>query len=317
MPVIFTTGQARRRGFTESQIAYRVKAGRWHRLRRGVYCTAATWQAGSPERRTAFRGMAAALLRLHGRPFALSHTTAAAMYGLPVPVAGPTWITIAAGHGASTHYDGTLREEVASLPSGHVRELNGWPVTTPARTCADCLRHLPAEDAVPIADAALRQGLMSVEQLTEVVRWQEAWPLGAAGLRASALVDARRESPLESRSAVVMYRHGLPAPLCQVDVRDAAGRFVARVDFAWPAEQVVGEADGRTKYEGDTVAKREAEKDRQAALEALGLTVVRWGSRHLAGRPPELVARLRQGLARGARAPFTGTLVTADTRGRR
>ncbi|HVN12999.1 MAG TPA: hypothetical protein VMT69_12970 [Kineosporiaceae bacterium] len=307
LPVIFHRRHALRAGMTAHQITHRIGTGVWHVLRRGVYCRASTWQTASAERRAALLGVAAALLRTGDAPFALSHATAAAAHGLPVPDQNTAWITVAAGHGAGTHYGPSLRQEVATLPVEHVRHVRGWPVTTPSRTVADCLRHLETEAAVAIADAALRQGLMRLEALADVVKWQATWPLAAAARAALALVDGRRESPLESRSAVVMHRHALPAPLCQVEVRDGRGRFVARVDFAWPQLGVVGEADGRGKYDGDAVEAFEAEKDRQALLEALGLVVVRWGSRHLAGPAPVMVQRLREAFDRSPRPHFTGS----------
>jgi very-short-patch-repair endonuclease len=200
---------------------------------------------------------------------------------------------------------------VASLPAHHVRRLRGWPLTTTVRTLADCLRHLPAQDAAAMADAALHRRLVTAEALDDIVRSQASWPLAAAARAALSIVDARRESPLESRSAVVMHRNGVPAPLCQVDVRDRFGRFVARVDFAWPQFRVVGEADGRSKYDGDAVKIFETEKDRQAALEGLGLVVVRWGFRHLEGTPPPMVTRIREAMSRSSRLTFTGTLAPA------
>ena len=108
-----------------------------------------------------------------------------------------------------------------------------------------------------------------------------------------------------------MQHHGIPAPVCQADVRDRRGAFVGRVDFAWPDLAVVGEADGRSKYEGNAVRAFEAEKDRQAALEGLGLIVVRWASRHLAGPQPEMISRIRAALTRSPRPRFTGTLAPA------
>jgi hypothetical protein len=84
-----------------------------------------------------------------------------------------------------------------------------------------------------------------------------------------------------------------------VKVSDDRGGFVARVDFAWLHLGVVGEADGRAKYtgNGDMVTAFDAEKERQARLEALGLVVVRWGARHLLGDPPLMIERLRRALA--------------------
>jgi hypothetical protein len=254
--------------------------------------------------------MAVVLSHAGSAPFALSHASAAAVHGLPVPASGRAWLTVGAGHGARTHYDAVLRQEVATLPPDHVHQIRGWPVTTAGRTVADCLRHLPASAGVAVADAALHRGLVCPEDVQRLLRWQQAWPLASAARAAMTMVDGRRESALESRSAVVMRRYRLPPPLCQVDIRDARGGFVARSDFVWPEFGVIGEADGRAKYgvDGDAVRAFEAEKDRQAALEALGLLVVRWGSRHLLGDPPPIVVRLRAAFARTPRPRFTGSL---------
>jgi very-short-patch-repair endonuclease len=86
------------------------------------------------------------------------------------------------------------------------------------------------------------------------------------------------------------------------------------VDFAWPEACVVGEADGRSKYGEDAIRAFEAEKDRQAELEGLGLVVVRWGSRHLDGRPPVMVRRIQEALTRSPRPRFVGRLAPATVR---
>jgi hypothetical protein len=176
LPLVFHRRHALAAGMTPDQITERLRTGRWHRLRRGVYCVRPAWKAAAPERRSAMLGMAAVLLRSSDTPFALSHATAAALYDLPIPEGGATWITVAAGFGAGTHYDPSLRQEVAALPAEHVGRLAGWPVTKPARTVADCLRHLDAEDAVAIADAAIHRGLLAPEALADVVRGQRGWP---------------------------------------------------------------------------------------------------------------------------------------------
>jgi hypothetical protein len=156
-------------------------------------------------------------------------------------------------------------------------------------------------------DAALHARLVTVDEVRQTLAYQSGWPYAAVAALALPLVDGRRESSLESKSAVVMHQHGLPMPEAQTVIYDGRGVFVGRVDFAWLNAGVVGEADGRIKYTGrDPVAVIEAEKERQARLEALGLIVVRWGWRHLAGAPPPLVERLREALARGDASRFTG-----------
>jgi hypothetical protein len=217
-------------------------------------------------------------------------------------------ITLPPGPKASTRYRKTLTQYVARLESEDITTVAGLPVTTPARTVADCLRHLAAFDSVPIADAALHRGLFTLDDVRNVLQRQANWPYAGVAVMSLPLVDRRRESPLESRSAVVMHRYELPPPEPQVTIYDANGRFVAKVDFAWLRRGVVGEADGRGKYADgdDPVAVFDAEKDRQARLEALGLSVVRWNARHLLGDPPVLVERLRTAFAAGDGRRFRG-----------
>lgn len=267
------------------------------------------WEGSSPEQRHVL--MARALRARHvSARFVFSHSTAAALLGLPVPrkSLGSLATTVSPGPQRSTRYRTNLRQHVATLDDDDVTTVGALPTTGPARTVADCLRHLPAIDAVPIADAALHQGLTTLEEVRTVLRRQAIWPYcGVAGASVR-LVDGRRESPLESRSAVVMHRHELPPPEPQVIIYDRAGRFVAKVDFAWLSRGVVGEADGRGKYadQSDPVLVFEAEKERQARLEGLGLVVVRWNARLLWGDPPPLVARLRAALEAGSGRRFTG-----------
>lgn len=307
LPPVFTLQQAVRAGLTVSQAERRVATGRWRRLRRGTFCLEERWQAATPERRHVLHVFAVHLANTRSRtPYAFSHTSAAALWGLPVSrrLLASVVVTVDPTSGRRTRRDRDLVRQVAALPPDAVVRRNGLPVTSSARTVADCLRHLDALDAVPIADAAVRLRLCTVDEIAAVLARQEQWPYAAAGLDGLRLVDGRRESWLESGSAVVMHRHGIPPPTPQVTILDARGRFVARTDFAWLGHGVVGEADGRGKYRGVDVF--DAEKDRQALLEALGLVVVRWNGRQLHGEPPVMVTRLQAALRRGDGAGFTG-----------
>ncbi|MGH8962686.1 MAG: hypothetical protein ACRDWT_16110 [Jatrophihabitantaceae bacterium] len=85
---------------------------------------------------------------------------------------------------------------------------------------------------------------------------------------------------------------------------DTGGRFVGRADFYWPEFGVVGEADGRMKYDDRTVLL--AEKRRREALEALGLIVVRWHWTDVTRRPRLLGERLGVAFERGSRRDRSG-----------
>jgi hypothetical protein len=296
-------------GYTQEQIETAVTSGRWRRLRRGLFCPSGLWTAASLELRHAL--LAEAVLRATANPWpiALSHTTAAAVHGLPLPrrLLERITLTIDSSRGACTRYSRDHVRQVAPLTETDLVRLRGLPVTSVARTVTDCLRHLPALDAIPIADAGLARSSTTLDEVRAVLAQQAGWPYAGAAAVGLRLVDGRRESPLESRSAVVMCRYELPPAEPQVRIYDAGGSFVARVDFAWLRHGGVGEADGRGKYAGDDpVAVFDAEKDRQARLEALGLLVVHWNGQHLRGDPPLLVQRLRIALAQGSRRRFVG-----------
>jgi len=59
--------------------------------------------------------------------------------------------------------------------------------------------------------------------------------------------DAGAESPGESWLRYIVLRAGLPTPVTQWEVRTRLGTF--RVDLAWPRHGVLGEFDGRIKYQ--------------------------------------------------------------------
>lgn len=100
------------------------------------------------------------------------------------------------------------------------------------------------------------------------------------------LLDARRETPLESESAWY-FAAGIPAPEWQVEIRDAKG-FIGRVDCTWDDTRLVGEADGRWKYA--TAEAVYAEKRREDRIRATGRDVIRWGRTDLSR--PDLAIRL-------------------------
>jgi hypothetical protein len=215
---------------------------------------------------------------------------------------------------------------VASLVPGDVRTRLGVPVTSPARTAADCLRHYPAEVSVPIADAAINRGLTTHAAVAAVLARQTTWPYATQGRSALNLVDGRRETWLESLSVVRLTYVHIPVAEPQVEVYDADGTFLGRVDLAWREKATVGEADGRAKYSlGDwsdlavadaaqlVDARVEAgirvvlaEKTREDALRSVGLEVVRWTTAEILRHLPDVARRIRAAHARGNPSRFTG-----------
>ena len=108
----------------------------------------------------------------------------------------------------------------------------------------------------------------------------------------TALADGLAESPQETRLRLLLVRGGLPTPVAQFVVRDG-GRFVARVDLAWPDRRLAVEYDGVWHGERGQFAR---DRDRLNRLLAAGWRVVFVTARDL-HRPQELVARVAAALA--------------------
>ncbi|MFL6100422.1 MAG: hypothetical protein ACJ71T_10765 [Actinomycetales bacterium] len=312
LPLVFTREHAVRAGYTDKAVDWRLSSGAWRTLRRAVFCPASAYETASPEQRHVLAGCG--VLLAMDADEVISHLTAALAYGWPAPldVDAVPWTTLAAQTRGVTRRRNERIRQVAPLPDHHVNTRLGVPLTSPPRTVADCLRHLPAEASVPIADYAVGHGV-DLEAVARILRWQESWPYAARGRASIELVDPRRESWLESRSAVAWQRLGVPAPTSQVDLFDERGRHVARVDFLWADLGVVGEADGWAKYplaaepSGQWDALR-AEKVREDRLRDLGYEVVRWTTADvmrpdalLGPRLARTLARARPHLVRGTR----------------
>ena len=173
-------------------------------------------------------------------------------------------------------------------------------VTSPVRTMIDLARLEPLDVAVPLIDALLRLSRVSAEE----VRTAAVEHRGARGVRrvphVLALCDAGAESPRESTLRLTLVLAGLPRPVTQYVVRDATGRFVSRVDLAWPHLRVALEYDGAHHDSPDRIRRDRA---RLNALRRCGWTVLVVDRAQLR-RPAEVVALVRDVLA----GPFPSAL---------
>lgn len=98
-----------------------------------------------------------------------------------------------------------------------------------------------------------------------------------------------------------MLEWGVPLPELQRELRDDAGRLIARVDFWWEEKRLVGEFDGKVKYtrdlapDGDVPRVVWAEKKREDRVRRRRCSVERWTWADL-HRPQAWSDRLRSAL---------------------
>ena len=250
-------------GLSRGRIRTMVQRGELISLTRGIYISADLVHRMRilPEADTATRAMAA-LARL-GPGTVVSHTTAAQLHGLDQLTIGRR-LTLSRQPGAgsrSARQPGLLVHNTG-LPPGDVGWRLGVPVTTVPRTVIDLARTLEFRSGLVVADSALHQRLTSKQELRDVLAACRRWPGASKAAEVVEFADGRAESVLESIARVVFRDLGLPAPELQVEIRDADGNFIGRVDFLWRRFRTIAEVDGALKYDDRGRARAQLRRDK-------------------------------------------------------
>jgi very-short-patch-repair endonuclease len=149
------------------------------------------------------------------------------------------------------------------LAAADFADFGRLPMTSPERTAFDLARRLPRSDAVAAIDALLHRHTTTLARI-------RAFVLVTGSLRGRpqvaeilSVVDPLAESPMESRLRLTIIDGGLPRPESQVEVRDAAGQLIARVDLAYRKQRI------GIEYEGDHHRERQAFRRDLARVNAL------------------------------------------------
>jgi hypothetical protein len=202
-------------------------------------------------------------------------------------------------HVAFTHRVPRQRKGVRvcqlALAPDEVVVIGDWRVTSALRTAFDCARLLPLVDAVVAVDALAHAGLITLRELSDAVAAREGVRFVRRVPRVVELADAGSESPMETRTRLVLVLGGLPRPATQVEVRTAEGLFVARVDLAYEAEKVAVEYDGAWHWK-----QRRQDDRRRDALRALGWNVLVFSADDIYRHPNAVVATVRSALRQAA-----------------
>lgn len=209
----------------------------WRPVLRGVYADAQV---------EVTHGLYVAAARLLiPKPAAIAGRSAAWIYGADdvIAVDEPVEVVVPAAHRFGP-IAGIRVRTVTALPAAATREWAGTRVTTPARTAADIARFAPdLVEAVVLLDMLVAAGALRPAHVEDCRASLGSLPGSRRTRRALALADGRSESPQESRLRVRLVLAGLPPPTPQYEVRHR-GRFVARVDLAYPERKLAIEYDG-------------------------------------------------------------------------
>ena len=181
------------------------------------------------------------------------------------------------------------------LASDEIIDSGGVLITSMLRTAWDLARWLPTVEAVVAMDALARVGRFAPQA---VLRIQDRYPRARGRRRVPGVIDLadpRAESPMETRSRLVLVLRGLPRPELQYNVYDELGEFVARLDMAYPRLKLAIEYDGRGHL---TAWQQQADARRLNRLDACGWSVRRFTAPDILRTPDATAAQIREALSR-------------------
>ncbi|ACQ79598.1 conserved hypothetical protein [Beutenbergia cavernae DSM 12333] len=233
--------------------------------------------------------------------FAFSHSSAALLHGCWTWRLGPAvHVTQSGVPKAGRRADPLLRRHCSALPPDSRTTVAGLPVTSLERTVVDSACELDEEQAIVIADSALRLGA-DPDLIVSMTDARAGYRGIRRARRVLALADGDSESPGETLTRCTVVQAGLPTPRVQIDIH--TGRGTLWVDLGWDDIKVGIEFDGVGKYGADGRDARAdilAEKKRDGVLDGLGWTIVHVVWADLADRDA-LVARVRGAIGLGTR----------------
>lgn len=216
-------------GLSHEAIQHRLRKGRLHRVDRGVYAV------GRPELSQRGHWMAAVLAC--GPHAALSHGSAAALWGIERERRGATEVSVPAS--SMRRRRCALVHRRRSMPVSDLTVTDGIPVTGVVYTLIDLAATLPSAALERGVNEADRLDLVDPDELRDALDSHRG-RRGVALLRQ--LLDRRTfrltDSELERRFLPLAEAAGLVRPL----TRQRLNGF--RVDFYWPDLGLVVETDG-------------------------------------------------------------------------
>jgi very-short-patch-repair endonuclease len=183
-----------------------------------------------------------------------------------------------------------LRVRRSRLASHHIRHWSRIPATTAVLTAFDLARWSDLVEAVIGLDALLLNDVVTVAELTAFAKANSALHGGKLVTDRLRLAARGAESPMETRTRLVLVLGGLPEPVVQYEVHNSLGRMIGRLDLAYPAWKVGIEYEGDRHREPDRFRR---DVGRLNQLRLAGWTILRFTADDVLRYPGRMVRHVR------------------------
>lgn len=293
-------------GYSDKQIAQLLHLRQLTRVRHGTYVPVSVWQSADEVTRHAI--VVRSVLDKLGPAVVASHQSAAALHRFDLWGADLKAVHVTRRDGLRGRHEAGIVFHGGRIPEDEIVIVDGYPVTAPARAAVEASSVLSVEAAMIVASAALRDAITKPE-LFALIDGFDHWPGMRSARLAITLADGELETVGEVRSLFMMWRHRVPHPQMQVEIRSADGTPIGRLDFWWDRFRHAGEFDGLLKYgrlnphrghhAGQVLVD---EKRREDALRGEGMGMTRWTWADLEPtRAAATAARLTRDIERSAK----------------
>lgn len=273
---VVSHGQLRRLGFGRGAIEHRLRAGRFHRLHRGVYAVGRI--------AVGLEGRWLAAVLACGDKAVLSHRSAAALWGLRPSEAIDVTVLSRGRH----RRPGIVVHAARDLPVDDRTTRRCIPVTAVPRTLLDLAGVVTRAELERSVEEAERLHVLDLAALGRVLG--RCSGRRGAGLLRKIVRDpltgaAATRSGLEHRFLALCREAGLPPPAVNIRV---AG---LEADTAWLEAGLIVELDGHAYHR--TRAAFERDRARDTTLQLAGFRVLRITHRRLEQEPAAVLAAVR------------------------
>jgi hypothetical protein len=270
-------------GLSASAVRSRVATRRLHRLHAKVLAVV------HPDLLTRNGRFIAAVLAC-GPGAVLSHRSAAVLHNLRL--SERAWIDVTVPGSRGRGRAGIRVHSAGSLAAHDVTVIDDVPATTLARTLLDVAGDATRREIERACDQAAVQRLLDMTAIDDVLQRAD----GRRGTRrlTDVLADHRvgstlTRNDLEERFLTICRDIGLPPDAVNLWIAypDGGG---AEADFAWHAQRLIVEVDGRDPH--TTRRAFEHDRRRDQRLATLGYRVVRFTWRQVMHEPADVAATL-------------------------